>query len=238
MARGLDPLRPEGDPFVFRRRRANRGLRSGVFGRFFDTPELSRERGRAFDWLGGAFDIGTREFQGALSPEALDQLRANLTRGQQRGFEGAMRNLTRADPFAAARRRPFLQAGLGAGVANTLAQVQLGEAQREAAWRAGEFDRRMGLLGAAQSAESLANARLFEAERMLHKALAINEKLDRLGGIAINYDNLRAVYKCTRCADGERILLVSVGADEVEIDVMRDEMLEFSRAATIAPSAP
>ena len=61
-------------------------------------------------------------------------------------------------------------------------------------------------------------------------------KLRRLG--LRPYANLRAVYKCTRCADGERILLVSVSADEVEIDVMRDEMLEFSRAATIAPSAP
>ena len=56
-------------------------------------------------------------------------------------------------------------------------------------------------------------------------------KLKRLG--LRPYANLRAVYHCTRCKPGERILLVNVTADDVEIDVMRDEMLEFSRAATL-----
>ena len=56
-------------------------------------------------------------------------------------------------------------------------------------------------------------------------------KLRRLG--LRPYANLRAVYHSIRCQPHERILLVSITADEVEIDVMRDEMLEFSRAATI-----
>jgi len=48
--------------------------------------------------------------------------------------------------------------------------------------------------------------------------------------------NLRAVYRCVRAAGGQRLLLVNVTADEAEIDVMRDGMLEFSRAATLALS--
>ncbi len=61
-------------------------------------------------------------------------------------------------------------------------------------------------------------------------------KLQRLG--LRPYANLRAVYRCVRSKPGERILLVNVTADEAEIDVMRDEMLEFSRAATVASVAP
>jgi len=47
------------------------------------------------------------------------------------------------------------------------------------------------------------------------------------------YANLRAACRCVRTQPGERLLLVSVTADEAEIDVMRGETLEFSRAATV-----
>ncbi|MCK4624931.1 MAG: pilus assembly protein PilM [Phycisphaerae bacterium] len=56
-------------------------------------------------------------------------------------------------------------------------------------------------------------------------------KLERLG--LRPYANLRAVYRSVRCEPGERILLVNITADEAEIDVMRDESLEFSRSAAV-----
>ncbi len=51
------------------------------------------------------------------------------------------------------------------------------------------------------------------------------------------YANLRAVYRCVPAGSGKRMLLVNITADEAEIDVMRDEILEFSRAATVAGPA-
>ncbi len=57
----------------------------------------------------------------------------------------------------------------------------------------------------------------------------------RLHRLALRpYANLRAVYRCAQVQPGQRLLLVNVTADEAEIDVMCDEMLEFSRAATVA----
>ena len=51
------------------------------------------------------------------------------------------------------------------------------------------------------------------------------------------YANLRAVSKCVRLAPEERVVLVNVTAGEVEIDVIRADTLEFSRAATLAAPA-
>jgi len=55
-------------------------------------------------------------------------------------------------------------------------------------------------------------------------------KLERLG--LRPYACLRAVRRCVQ-APGKRLLLVNVTANEAEIDVIRDDMLEFSRAATL-----
>jgi len=58
-------------------------------------------------------------------------------------------------------------------------------------------------------------------------------KLKRLG--LRPYANVRAVYRCIRTEPGERILFVDLTASEAEIDVMRDETLEFSRSVTTVP---
>jgi Tfp pilus assembly PilM family ATPase/Tfp pilus assembly protein PilN len=57
-------------------------------------------------------------------------------------------------------------------------------------------------------------------------------RLERLG--LRPQANLRAVGQCVRTEPGERLLLVNITADEVEIDFFADETLEFSRAATLA----
>jgi len=56
-------------------------------------------------------------------------------------------------------------------------------------------------------------------------------RLERLG--LRPYANLRAVRRCAQPAAGKRLLLVNVTSNEAEIDVIRDDMLEFSRAATL-----
>jgi Tfp pilus assembly PilM family ATPase/Tfp pilus assembly protein PilN len=48
------------------------------------------------------------------------------------------------------------------------------------------------------------------------------------------YANLRCVYRCVRVEPGEAILFVDITADEAEIDVLRDQALEFSRTAKLA----
>ena len=72
-----------------------------------------------------------------------------------------------------------------------------------------------------------------DAARTLCQAAGL--RLQRLG--LRPYACLRALRRCVRTAPGERLLLVNLTSDEVEIDLVCGEDLEFSRAATVAVPA-
>jgi len=67
-------------------------------------------------------------------------------------------------------------------------------------------------------------------------AEAADVKLLRLG--LRSYANVRCIDTCTQRGAGEKLLLVHLGADETEIDMLTGKSLSFSRSAAVKIASP